>query len=96
MADDNNKKNMSSSRNIVEKAIDHKTIATEKKEDGKKKINSEWSPLMDSIYLVDKSATNDQKKIWEKEFNNLANEVLYGPKRTTRRLPVFKEICPDE
>ncbi|EXB24797.1 hypothetical protein L484_005176 [Morus notabilis] len=52
--------------------------------------HSRWSPLMDDIELFQQTTAKTTE-----DFEAFIDEVLYGPKRTTRRLPVFEEICPE-
>lgn len=63
-------------------------------------LEQRWFSLLDGTddrntesSLTDLRSKSDKHA---KRKEEVINKVLYGPERTTRRLPVFKEICPDE
>ncbi|GMN30901.1 hypothetical protein TIFTF001_003021 [Ficus carica] len=63
-------------------------------------LEQRWFSLLDGTNDQNtESSLTDQRSKSDKHAKRkeeVINKVLYGPERTTRRLPVFKEICPDE
>ena len=55
-------------------------------------LEQRWFSLLESSSTDLRSKSDKHAKRKEE----VINKVLYGPERTTRRLPVFKEICPDD
>lgn len=63
-------------------------------------LEQRWFSLLDGTddRNTESSSTDLKSKSDKhaKRKEEVINKVLYGPERTTRRLSVFKEICPDE
>ena len=56
-----------------------------------------WSPYMEGIMPEKPEHMSPEMEFhYRRAFHHFVDDFLYNPNRTTRRLPIFEQLCPEE
>lgn len=56
-----------------------------------------WSPYMEGIMPEKPEHMSPEMEFhYRRAFHHFVDDFLYNANRTTRRLPIFEQLCPEE